>query len=209
MLSRLVHALLQGLLRLGYPGITALMALESSVVPVPAELVMPPAGYWVARGEMHFVPAVACGVLGSVLGALANYGLALWLGRGLLKRYGRYVLVSEHSLERSARFFAGHGEISVFLARLIPVVRHLISIPAGLARMTLSRFIAYTAAGALIWCAILTEIGYVLGQREGVLQNDEVRRDVTRILAVLVPLMALTVAVYIVRHRRRVRAEAS
>jgi membrane protein DedA with SNARE-associated domain len=209
MLSRLVHALLQGLLRLGYPGITALMALESSVVPVPAELVMPPAGYWVARGEMHFVPAVACGVLGSVLGALANYGLALWLGRGLLKRYGRYVLVSEHSLERSERFFAGHGEISVFLGRLIPVVRHLISIPAGLARMTLSRFIAYTAAGAFIWCVILTEIGYVLGQREGVLQNDQVRRDVTRILAVLVPLMALTVAVYIVRHRRRVRAEAS
>ncbi len=75
--------------------------------------------------------------------------------------------------------------------------------------MTLSRFIAYTAAGALIWCVILTEIGYVLGQREGVLQNDEVRRDVTRILAVLVPLMALTLAVYIVRHRRRVRAEAS
>jgi membrane protein DedA with SNARE-associated domain len=208
MLDRLVQWLLQGLLHLGYPGITALMALESSIIPVPAELVMPPAGYWVARGEMRFLPALACGVLGSVLGAVASYGLSAWLGRGLVRRFGKYVLVSERSLEQSERYFARHGEISVLLARLIPVIRHLISIPAGLARMSLPRFIAYTAAGALVWCAVLTEIGYVLGQSEGVLRNDEVRRYVGRILAVVLPLIVVTVVVYVSRYRRRVRAES-
>ncbi|HXQ29764.1 MAG TPA: DedA family protein [Gemmatimonadales bacterium] len=207
MLDRLVQWLLQSLLHLGYPGITALMALESSVVPVPAELVMPPAGYWVAKGEMHFLPALGCGVLGSVLGALASYAVAHWLGRGLVRRFGKYVLVSERSLERSERYFAEHGEISVFLARLVPVLRHLISIPAGLARMSLPRFVLYTAVGAGIWCAILTEIGYVLGQSEGVLQNEEVRRYVGRILAVVLPLMVLVVVLYVVRYRRRMRAQ--
>ena len=207
MLSRLVQWLLQSLLHLGYPGITALMALESSVVPIPAEFVMPPAGYWAAKGEMHFLPALGCGVLGSVLGALVSYALAHWLGRGLVRRFGKYVLVSERSLERSERYFAEHGEISVLLARLIPVLRHLISIPAGLARMSLPRFLVYTAIGASIWCAILTEIGYVLGQSEGVLQNEDVRRYVGRILAVVFPLMVLVVVLYVVRHRRRMRAQ--
>jgi membrane protein DedA with SNARE-associated domain len=206
MLNRLVQWLLQALLHLGYPGITALMALESSIIPVPAELVMPPAGYWVARGEMRFLPALGCGVLGSVLGALASYAVAAWLGRGLLRRFGKYVLVSERSLERSERYFARHGEISVFLARLIPVIRHLISIPAGLARMSVPRFIGYTAAGALVWCAVLTEIGYVLGQSEGVLRNDEVRRYVGRILAVVLPVLVVTVVIYVFLQRRRARA---
>ena len=209
MLDQLVQWLLRVLLHLGYPGIVALMALESSLVPVPAELVMPPAGYWVARGEMQFGVAVGCGVLGSVLGALASYALAHWLGRGILRRWGRYLLVSERSLERSERYFANHGEISVLLGRLIPVVRHLISIPAGLARMSLPRFVGYTAAGALIWCTILTEIGYVLGQADGVLRNDQVRRYVGRVLLALVPLLVATVVLYVVRRRRRVSEERS
>ena len=209
MLDQLVQWLLRVLLHLGYPGIVALMALESSLVPVPAELVMPPAGYWVARGEMQFGVAVGCGVLGSVLGALASYALAHWLGRGILRRWGRYLLVSERSLERSERYFANHGEISVLLGRLIPVVRHLISIPAGLARMSLPRFVGYTAAGALIWCTILTEIGYVLGQAEGVLRSDQVRRYVGRVLLALVPLLVATVVLYVVRRRRRVSEERS
>jgi membrane protein DedA with SNARE-associated domain len=207
MLNRLVQWLLQGLLHLGYPGITALMALESSIVPIPAELVMPPAGYWVARGEMRFLPALGCGVLGSVLGALGSYAFAAWLGRGLVRRFGKYVFASERSLEQSERYFARHGEISVLLGRLVPVIRHLISIPAGLARMSLPRFLGYTAAGALVWCAVLTEIGYVLGQSEGVLRNDEVRRYVGRILAVVLPLIVVTVVVYVSRSRRRARAE--
>src|SRR5260370_9328457 len=102
---------------------------------------MPPAGYLVAKGEMNFILAVACGVLGSILGALANYGLALWLGRAFFLRLGRYVLITERALDRSERYFAAHGEISTFLGRMLPLVRRLISIPAGVARMPLARFV--------------------------------------------------------------------
>jgi len=152
MLEHFVHWLLDRFRDVGYPGIVVLMAIESSILPLPSELVMPPAGYLAAKGEMSFALAIACGVLGSILGALANYGLALWLGRAFVRRVGRYVLVSERSLDRSERFFADHGEISTFLARMLPVVRHLISLPAGLARMPLQRFVLFTGLGAAVWC---------------------------------------------------------
>ncbi len=204
MLEGVIQWLLDGLLSLGYPGIVALMALESSVVPLPSELVMPPAGYWAARGEMNFFLAVACGVLGSVIGALANYFGAQWIGAPLLRRYGKYVLLNERALERSERFFARHGEISTLIGRLFPVVRHLVSIPAGLHRMPLPKFITFTALGALIWCTILTWIGYVLGRNEGVLRNEEVRRYVTWVIVALVPIVAVAAVVYVLRQRRKV-----
>jgi membrane protein DedA with SNARE-associated domain len=202
MLERFTEWLLNGLLHLGYPGIIALMAMESSVLPVPAELVMPPAGYWVAKGEMNAVAAVASGVLGSLLGALANYFLAMWLGRGVVRRFGKYFLISEKSLERSERYFAAHGDISVLLGRMLPVVRHLISIPAGMARMSLPAFVTYTGLGALVWCSILTGIGYFLGQQEGVLRNSEVRHYVSRALLIVVPVLGLVVGIYVLRQRR-------
>src|SRR2546428_9921143 len=133
MLESFIHWLLERFRDLGYPGIVVLMAIESSFLPLPSELVMPPAGYLVAKGEMSFVLAVACGVLGSILGAMANYGLALWLGRAFVRRMGRYVLVSERGPDRSERVLTHPREISTFLARMLPVVRHLISLPAGLA----------------------------------------------------------------------------
>lgn len=195
--------LLYRLLELGYPGIVVLMAMESSVLPVPAELVMPPAGYWVAKGEMNAVAAVASGVLGSLIGSLANYFLARWLGRGLVRRFGKYFLISEQSLERSERYFAAHGQISVLLGRMLPVVRHLISIPAGLARMSLPAFVGYTGVGAFLWCSILAWIGYFLGQQEGVLLCAEVGRYVSRALLVLLPVLALVVGIYVLRQRRK------
>ena len=204
MVEQFIDWLLRGLLDLGYLGIVALMAVESSVLPLPSELVMPPAGYWVAKGEMNAVAVVACGVLGSILGALANYGLAHWLGRGFLRRFGRYLFVSPKALDRTERYFAAHGEISTMMARMLPVIRHLISLPAGIARMSLPKFIVYTGLGAFIWCSILTWIGYFLGQNEGVLRNEEVRRYVSRALLVLIPALALVVAVYVLRHRRKV-----
>lgn len=204
MLERFIEWLLNGLLHLGYPGIIVLMAMESSVLPVPAELVMPPAGYWVAKGEMNALAAVASGVLGSLLGALANYFVAMWLGRGFVRRFGKYFLISERSLERSERYFSAHGEISVLLGRMLPVVRHLISIPAGIARMSLPAFVGYTGLGALVWCSILTWIGYFLGQHEGVLRRSEVQRYVSRALLVVLPVMVLVGGVYLLRQRRRV-----
>jgi membrane protein DedA with SNARE-associated domain len=204
MLERFIDWLLHTLLQLGYPGIVALMAMESSILPVPSELVMPPAGYWAAKGEMNFVVVLLCGVLGSVLGALANYYGAQLIGRPLIQRYGKYVLLSEKNLQRSERFFAEHGEISTLIGRLFPVIRHLISIPAGLHRMPLSKFILYTAIGAGVWCAILTWIGYFLGQHEGVLRSEEIHRYVTWALLALIPLTVGAVVVYVLRRRRKV-----
>src|SRR2546422_8613849 len=117
MLEHLIAWLLDRFRDLGYPGIVVLMAVESSILPLPSELVMPPAGYLAAKGEMNFAVAVACGVLGSILGALANYGLAAWLGRAFFLRLGKYVLITERALDRSERYFAAHGEISTFLGR--------------------------------------------------------------------------------------------
>jgi membrane protein DedA with SNARE-associated domain len=203
MLERLIEWLLQTLLHLGYPGIVALMAMESSILPVPAELVMPPAGYWVAKGELNPWIVLACGTIGSVLGALANYWMAHVLGRAFVRRFGRYVLLSQRSMDRTERFFADHGEISTLVGRLLPVVRHLISIPAGIARMSVSRFATFTAIGAFAWCAVLTGIGYFLGRNEDVLRNEEVQRYVGRVLIVLIPLIVAGIVVYVIRHRRR------
>ena len=202
MLERFIDGLLHTLLDLGYPGIIALMAMESSILPVPSELVMPPAGYWAAKGQMSFPIALICGVVGSVIGALANYYGAQLIGRPLIQRYGRYVLLSEKNLLRSERFFAQHGEISTLIGRLFPVIRHLISIPAGLHRMPLPKFILYTAVGAAVWCAILTWIGYFLGQHEGVLRNEEIHRYVTTAMLVLIPVTLIVVGVYVFRRRR-------
>jgi membrane protein DedA with SNARE-associated domain len=164
MLSSFFHWLADTILRLGYPGIMVLMAIESSVLPLPSELVMPPAGYLAAKGQMNSVLAVGVGTLGSVIGALVNYALALFVGEPLLRKYGKYVLVSARSLDRTEAFFRRHGEISTLIGRLLPVVRHLISIPAGVSRMNLGRFIFFTALGAGLWCAILTYLGWIIGR---------------------------------------------
>lgn len=210
MLERFIQWLLQRLLDLGYPGIVALMAMESSVLPVPSELVMPPAGYWVAKGEMDLVLVLASGVTGSILGSLANYALAHYLGRPFLRRFGKYLLITERALQRSDRYFALHGEISTLVGRILPVVRHLISIPAGLARMSLTRFILFTGLGAMLWCSVLTGVGYFLGLHEAVLRNEEVQRSVRHVLIVVLPVLALGVGLYVVWHRRRMaRTEVS
>jgi membrane protein DedA with SNARE-associated domain len=206
MVERLISWLLTTLLTLGYPGIVLLMAIESSILPLPSELVMPPAGYWVAKGKLSLPIVLLCGTAGSVIGALANYWVAQLLGRAFVRRFGRYVLLSERSLERAERYFAVHGEISTLVGRLLPVIRHLISIPAGIARMPLSRFVTYTAVGAFTWCAVLTGIGYFLGQHEDVLRNEEVQHYVTRVLVILIPVIVIGVGTYIVLQRRRRRA---
>lgn len=203
MLERFVHWLTETIFAMGYPGILVLMALESSLFPVPSELVMPPAGYLAAQGRMNAAVAVGAGVAGSILGAFFNYFLAVWLGRPLLHKYARYVLIREATLNRAEAFFRRHGEIGTFLGRLLPVVRHLISLPAGLARMNLGRFALYTAAGAGIWCAILTYIGWFLGRNAEVLQQEEVKRLTTFAILVLIPVMAVIIGVYTWRHRRR------
>jgi membrane protein DedA with SNARE-associated domain len=205
MLTSFFHWLADTILALGYPGIVVLMAIESSILPLPSELVMPPAGYLAAKGQMNGVLAVAAGTLGSVIGALVNYGLALFIGEPLLRKYGKYVFVSGRSLDRSEAFFRRHGEISTLIGRLLPVVRHLISIPAGVSRMSLKRFILFTALGAGAWCAVLTYLGYLIGrhgERVEAVIGDYVHHA---LLAYVLPAVVILVGGYVL-WRRNARA---
>ncbi|MBI4683216.1 MAG: DedA family protein [Nitrospirae bacterium] len=151
---------------LGYPGIFLLMAMESSVIPVPSELVMPPAGYLAHQGKMSVWIAIFWGTAGSLVGAYANYFASHYLGRPLLLKYGKYVWITEEKFTKVEKYFLEHGEISTFIGRLLPVVRHLISLPAGIAGMNHFKFSLYTLMGAGIWVTILTYIGYFIGENQ-------------------------------------------
>jgi membrane protein DedA with SNARE-associated domain len=156
----------------GYSGIVMLMALESSFFPFPSEVVIPPAAYLAATGKMNIGMVILCGTIGSLLGAVFNYWVALRFGRPFFQKYGRYLLVSYRSLEKADRFFEHHGHISTFVGRLLPGIRQYISLPAGLARMNIFAFGAATVLGAGIWVLALASMGYWLGRNEQlVLQN--------------------------------------
>src|SRR2546430_13792602 len=143
----------------GYVGIIVLMAMESSIFPVPSELVIPPAAFLAAEGRLNVYGVVAAGTFGSWLGAAASYWVALWLGRVFIARWGRYFLVSEAKLERAERWLHRYESGGIFFARLLPVVRHLISIPAGIIRMNFVTFSITTLAGSAIWCSVLAWFG--------------------------------------------------
>ena len=203
MLNDFFHWLADTVLALGYPGIALLMAVESSILPLPSELVMPPAGYLAAKGQMNAWLAIAAGAAGSVLGALVNYALAVFVGETILRRYGKYVLMSERSLDRTEAFFRRHGEISTFVGRLLPVIRHLISIPAGISRMALGRFVGFTALGAAIWCAILTYLGWLIGRH-----GEEVDAAIGgylhhTLVSYVLPATLVLVAAYVFWRRRQ------
>lgn len=186
----------------GYAGIFVMMFVESSFVPFPSELAMIPAGYLASRGDMDPLAATFVGTAGSLGGAFLNYFLALRLGLPALERIGRYVLLREHHFEAAERYFESHGEITTFIARLIPGVRQLISVPAGVARMRLGRFALYTALGAGLWSAILVAIGFWAGAHE------ELWRPVLRDATGWVLLAAtVLVAIYVWAHQRRGRVQ--
>lgn len=209
MLEQLGFWLVDTISRLGYSGIVLLMAMESSVLPVPSELVMPPAGYLAYHGEMNLWVALLCGTVGSLAGAYANYWVASKLGRWVFVRYGKWVLLTEKSLERTERFFNRHGEIATFIGRLFPVIRHLISIPAGLARMRLDRFFLYTGAGAALWCAVLLGVGWIIGRAGGVLSREVLSDYVHRAALWMLPFVIALVAAYVMRLRARRGRDAS
>lgn len=156
----------------GYFIIVLFMAIESSFIPFPSEVVMIPAGFLAARGELSCgIPwldcllAVITGLCGSMLGAYFNYYLARRLGDPFLRRYGRYFFISPETLDRAEAIFRKYGDIATFVCRLLPAIRQLISLPAGLSRMDLRRFSLFTALGAGLWTAVLTMTGYCIGLR--------------------------------------------
>lgn len=155
----------------GYSGIFILMALESTVLPVPSELVLVPAGYLAYQGKMNFLLIVTASTVGSLFGASINYAFALWVGRPFLERWGKYFFVRPPLLHRTDAFFAKHGAVSTFTGRLIPGIRHLISLPAGLTRMNPGKFAFYTCLGAGMWSVILTAMGYVIGGNEALVRQ--------------------------------------
>ncbi|EAJ6187502.1 DedA family protein [Campylobacter lari] len=155
----------------GYWGIIFLMFIESSFFPFPSEVVMIPAGYLAHQNELNFWLCLLCGTFGALLGALLNYYLCYFLGRNVILKICKYFGVNETKIAQFEAFFNKHGEISTFSGRLIPGLRQYISLPAGLARMNLKKFIFYTSLGAGIWCLILLILGYILGKNEDLLKE--------------------------------------
>lgn len=183
----------------GYAGIFVMMTVESTVFPFPSEVALIPAGYLVSQGKMDAVLATLAGAGGSLFGSLINYFAALWIGRAFFARAERWLewIPGGGGLEYTERYFASHGEITTFIGRLIPGVRHLISIPAGLVRMNLARFAFYTTLGAGIWSAILVGVGYIAGQ------SEELWRPLLRDATLwMLGAIVLLVVVYVWRHRR-------
>jgi membrane protein DedA with SNARE-associated domain len=153
-----------------YIGIFILMTLESMIAPVPSELVMPFAGFLIYTGHFDPLWVMVASSLGSLVGSLLSYGMGV-LGEPVVLRYGRYLFLNPHHLEWTKNFFDRHGSITIFISRFIPVVRHLISIPAGLARMSLAPFILYTVVGASLWNGFLTYAGLRLRENWRLIQE--------------------------------------
>jgi membrane protein DedA with SNARE-associated domain len=179
------------------------MAMESSVIPIPSELVMPPAGYLAQQGQMNMLAVILCGTLGSLAGAYANYFVAHYLGRPLLLKYGKYVWITEKKFAKVESFFRDHGEVSTFVGRLLPVVRHLISLPAGLSGMNHLKFSFYTLAGAGLWVTVLTFIGYFIG-----MNRELIMRYSHHALTGAVLLSAVIIILYVRSHRKKAAARA-
>jgi len=171
-LHQVITWIVQTVAHWGYPGIVALMFLESSFFPFPSEIVIAPAGYLAFRGDMSLWLVIVCGVCGSLLGAIFNYWLAIQFGRPFFEKYGRYLFVSRKALDRADGFFQRHGHISTFVGRLLPGIRQYISLPAGLARMNFSLFCVFTALGAGIWVVVLALTGFLFGQNQALLMSN-------------------------------------
>lgn len=184
-----MHDLLNELLRTwfeftrewGYLGVFVMMALESTIVPVPSEIVMPPAGYWAQQGEMSMWGVILAGGLGSTFGSSLTYLFTFTLGRAFIARWGRYFLLPPDRLELAERWLQTYQTGGVFLARLLPVVRHLIGFPAGLVRMPFATFAAVTFVGSTLWCGILAWFGAAtIGKRPDLLENPAALTEVIK-----------------------------
>jgi len=162
-LSILSNFIINTISATGYLGITMLMAIESAAIPLPSEIIMPFSGYLVSQGNFNFWWVSIWGAIGNVLGSVVAYAVGFWGGRPLVEKYGKYVLIRKHELDRADSWFKNYGQSTVFFSRLLPAVRTFISLPAGMAKMNLSKFVLYTFAGSFPWSVGLTYVGYRLG----------------------------------------------
>ena len=190
---------------LNYWTVMLFMTIESSFIPFPSEAVVPPAAWKAAvTGEMNVVLVVLFATLGALIGAFINYYLAVWLGRPIVykfanSRIGHMCLIDEAKVQNAERYFDEHGAISTFVGRLVPAVRQLISIPAGLARMGLGRFVLYTSLGAGVWNAILAALGYYMASIPG-LQTEEAVMNKVKEYSSEIGVVFIVLAVFIVAY---------
>ena len=198
MLDTLATTLVELIFDMGYIGIALLMLIESSFIPFPSELVLIPAGYLASKGEMSLVLIFVFSLFGSMLGAFINYYLAFFVGRGFLLRYGKYFFISNDTLYKMEEFFDKHGAISTFIGRLIPGVRQLISIPAGLSKMDIYKFSVFTSIGAGIWSIVLISLGYILGENK-----ELIAKYLNEITFITLAFVGLLLVVYYVKKSNK------
>jgi membrane protein DedA with SNARE-associated domain len=189
-----------------WPGVVAMMAIESAAIPLPSEIIMPLAGWMLVKERGLGVPwlllAAFCGALGNLLGSLLAYYVGAWGGRRLVLRYGRYLLISHHDLDLAERWFERYGNWTVFFSRLLPVVRTFISVPAGVARMPVWQFSIYSFAGSFPWSLGLASAGFALGANWERIRTWMRPADIPILVIVL-----LLIALYVYRHVKRAWAE--
>jgi membrane protein DedA with SNARE-associated domain len=185
-----------------WPGVVLLMAVESAAVPVPSEIIMPLAGWMLIKekglGPEYILVAAFFGALGNTLGSLVAYYAGAWGGRPLVLKYGKYILISHHDLDLADRFFARWGAWAIFFARLLPIVRTFVSVPAGVSRMHIGQFTIYTFAGSFLWSMGLAAAGYLLGENWEKIRNWTRPADIPIAIGIV-----LLVGWYIIRHVRR------
>ncbi len=186
--------------RLGYGGIVLLMAIESACIPLPSEIIMPFSGYLVSTGEMDLWLVGLAGAVGCVLGSIVAYYAGAWGGRPFIEKYGKYILISHHDLDLADRWFRRHGDITIFIGRLLPVIRTFIAFPAGVARMNLWRFNLYTFVGSYLWSLGLAWIGMKLGEHWNTLGVYFHRFD-----AAIGVILLIAVVWYVRRHLQHMK----
>ena len=184
----------------GYIGVMIAMAIESAMIPLPSELILPLGGFVVSDPSRiepltgqpwNFWIVVIVATIGNTLGSLIAYAIGAWGGRPFLERYGRYMLIREHELEAADHFFARYGSATVFIGRLLPIVRTFISFPAGVARMPIGKFVVYSTAGAFLWSIILVQAGVVLGDNWVTIRDMLKPFDMAILVLVIVGAIAL------------------
>lgn len=208
MLDTIAHKLQQFIVDVGYPGLFLLIVLESTMVPIPSLLVMPFAGYLASQGHFSLAAILAVNAAGAVTGSLLSYWLGAAGGKPLLEKWGKYVFVRPADLAKTEEFFTRHGAWTVLIARFLPVVRHLISIPAGIARMRLPTFVLQTLLGASLWGGGLMVLGYEIGANWESVAKKAKRVDLAVALLVVVVIVGLAVR-FFVKRRRAARAGAA
>ena len=190
----------------GYLGIAALMAIESACIPLPSEIIMPFSGYLVYVGRFKLLWVATVGALGCNLGSAIAYAVGYYGGRPLVEKYGSYILLSRHELDWAERFFARYGNVTVFISRLLPVVRTFIALPAGVARMNQPKFHFYTFIGSWPWCLGLAYVGMKLGQRWDT--DPRLRIWFHRFDAVILAVILIGIVVFVwTRWQGRIRAD--